>query len=73
VLASAGSAPSDVGIVIHGTTLATNAVIEQKGARTALVTTKGFRDMLATGNEGRLSIAPVCFVTAESIRLPGWS
>ncbi len=42
-----------VGLVIHGTTLATNAIIERKGARTALVTTQGFRDVLAMGNESR--------------------
>jgi len=53
VLAAAGLAPSDVAIVIHGTTLATNAVIERKGARTALLTTEGFRDVLAMGNESR--------------------
>ena len=39
--------------MIHGTTLATNAVIERKGARTALLTTQGFRDVLAMGNESR--------------------
>ena len=43
----------DIGIVIHGTTLATNAVIERKGARTALLTTQGFRDVLAMRNESR--------------------
>lgn len=36
----------DITEVVHGTTLATNAVIERKGARTALVTTAGFRDVL---------------------------
>ena len=41
-LADAGIAPADIGIVIHGTTLATNALIERKGARTALITTRGF-------------------------------
>ena len=40
-------------VVIHGTTLVINAVIERKGARTALVTTKGFRDVLEIGREGR--------------------
>ena len=44
---------ADIGIVIHGTTLATNAVIERKGARTALLTTQGFRDVIAMGNESR--------------------
>ncbi len=53
VLATSGLAASDIAIVIHGTTLATNAVIERKGARTALLTTEGFRDVLAMGNESR--------------------
>ncbi|WP_376089030.1 hydantoinase/oxoprolinase family protein [Roseomonas sp. CCTCC AB2023176] len=53
VLAKAGLTPADVAIFIHGTTLATNAVIERKGARTALLTTEGFRDVLALGNESR--------------------
>jgi N-methylhydantoinase A len=53
ILAAAGVAAGDISILIHGTTLATNAVIERKGARTALVTTEGFRDVLALGNESR--------------------
>jgi N-methylhydantoinase A len=53
VLDEAGLAPEDVALVIHGTTLATNAIIERKGARTALLTTEGFRDVLALGNEAR--------------------
>ena len=53
ILAEAGLAPSDLSIVIHGTTLATNALIERKGAKTALITTEGFRDVLALGNEAR--------------------
>ena len=53
VLAEAGIAPAEVAIVVHGTTLATNAIIERKGARTALITTEGFRDVLAMGNESR--------------------
>jgi len=53
ILAAAGLAPADITIAIHGTTLATNAIIERKGARTALVTTQGFRDVLAMGNESR--------------------
>ncbi len=53
ILRGAGLTPSDVGILVHGTTLATNAIIERKGARTALVTTQGFRDVLALGNESR--------------------
>src|SRR4029078_12915204 len=53
ILRNSGVTPADIGIVIHGTTLATNAVIERKGARTALVTTQGFRDVIAMGNESR--------------------
>jgi N-methylhydantoinase A len=52
-LARAGLAPADVTLMIHGTTLATNALIERKGAKTALLTTEGFRDVLALGNESR--------------------
>ena len=53
ILRQARLAASDIGILVHGTTLATNAIIERKGARTALVTTEGFRDVLAMGNESR--------------------
>jgi N-methylhydantoinase A len=53
ILRRAGLASADIALVIHGTTLATNAVIERKGARTALITTDGFRDVLALGNESR--------------------
>src|SRR3972149_1404749 len=44
LLHEAGSAPASVRTLIHGTTLATNALIERKGARTGLLTTAGFRD-----------------------------
>ena len=53
ILNTSGVAAGDIGIVIHGTTLATNSVIERKGARTALLTTQGFRDVIAMGNESR--------------------
>ncbi len=44
---------SDVDSVVHGTTLATNALIERRGAKTAFVTTAGFRDVLEMRNEKR--------------------
>src|SRR5437870_3154936 len=53
VLAAAGLPPSEVSVFVHGTTLATNALIERKGARTAFVTTEGFRDILEMGYEKR--------------------
>jgi N-methylhydantoinase A len=53
VLAQAGLKPADLDLIIHGTTLITNALIERKGARTALVTTDGFRDSLEIAYEHR--------------------
>ncbi|MCH8007657.1 MAG: hydantoinase/oxoprolinase family protein [Chloroflexi bacterium] len=49
-LDEAGFSPDEV---VHGSTVATNAVLERKGARTALITTKGFRDVLAIGRQTR--------------------
>ena len=48
-----GVGAAEVGLIVHGTTLATNALIERKGARTALLTTQGFRDLLEMGFEKR--------------------
>ncbi|MAU98257.1 MAG: methylhydantoinase [Fulvimarina sp.] len=53
LLGSHGLGPADIGLVLHGTTLATNAIIERKGAKTALVATQGFRDVLEIGYEDR--------------------
>jgi len=53
ILAQAKLPPSALGLVIHGTTLATNALIERKGAKTALLTTDGFRDSLEIAYEHR--------------------
>ena len=53
VLALAGATPADVSVVLHGTTLATNALIERRGAKTALVTTEGHRDVLEMAFENR--------------------
>ena len=46
LLAQSETTGPQVGEVAHGTTVATNAVLEQRGARTALITTRGFRDIL---------------------------
>ena len=53
LLDEAGLRAGDVRAVVHGTTLATNALIERKGARTALLTTAGFRDIVEIRREGR--------------------
>ncbi len=52
-LDEAGLEPGAIDHVIHGTTLATNALIERKGAVTALIVTEGFRDTLAIAYESR--------------------
>jgi N-methylhydantoinase A len=49
-------AASDITSVVHGTTLITNALIERRGARTALLTTDGFRDVLEMGREHRYEL-----------------
>jgi N-methylhydantoinase A len=53
VCAKAGVKASAITQIIHGTTLATNALIERRGAKTALVTTKGFRDVIEMRTESR--------------------
>ncbi len=53
VCAKASIEPSEIGQIIHGTTLATNALIERRGARTALITTEGFRDVIEMRTESR--------------------
>jgi len=49
----AGIAPSTISTIVHGTTLATNALIARQGARTAFITSDGFRDVIEMRNEGR--------------------
>jgi len=56
VLDQAGAGYDEVRTVVHGTTLATNAIIERKGACTALLTTAGFRDALETATELRYDL-----------------
>lgn len=53
LLAQEDAEASEVVQFIHGTTLATNALIERRGARTALITTDGFRDVIETRTESR--------------------
>ncbi|MEM7345213.1 MAG: hydantoinase/oxoprolinase family protein [Chloroflexota bacterium] len=54
--------PQAIQRVIHGTTLVTNTLIERKGASTALITTRGFRDALEIGREGRYDIYDLSLV-----------
>jgi N-methylhydantoinase A len=52
-LAGLGIAGRDVRRLVHGTTVATNAVLERRGARVALITTAGFRDLIEIGRTKR--------------------
>lgn len=56
VMASWGRVVSDVAHMVHGTTLVTNALIERQGDRTALLTTRGFRDAIEIGRESRYDL-----------------
>ena len=55
ILDEAGIRPDALSLIIHGTTLATNAIIERKGARTALLVTEGFRDSVEMAYENRFA------------------
>lgn len=75
LLARHGLGLKDVDVFVHGTTLATNAVLERRGAVTALITTEGFRDVLEIGTEGRfdqydLQMERRAPLVPRSLRLP---
>ena len=55
-LAAAGIAPRDITEFVHGSTVATNAVLERRGARLALLATEGFRDVLLLGRQDKLKL-----------------
>ena len=55
VIEQSAVAPTDIRLIIHGTTLATNALIERKGANTALITTQGHRDSVEMAYENRFA------------------
>src|SRR5258705_3742060 len=76
LLHEAGAATTAVRALIHGTTLATNALIERKGARVGLLTTAGFRDAIEIGREGRydmydLFIDPPVPLVPRQLRVEG--
>src|SRR5262249_29015906 len=56
ILAESGLDPRGISRVVHATTLFTNALIERKGARTGLLVTAGFRDMLEIGRERKYDL-----------------
>ena len=60
VLGRAGAGPADVAGFTHGMTVGTNALLEERGARTALVATRGFGDLLDIGRQNRPSLYHPC-------------
>jgi N-methylhydantoinase A len=60
---------TDITSIVHGTTLVTNAIIERKGAKTGLLTTKGFEDVLEIGREMRYDIYDI-FITMPKPLIP---
>src|SRR5581483_94513 len=66
-LEAAGVPAAELGTVIHGTTLMTNAIIERKGAPTVLLTTEGFRDTLIIGREHRYDMYDVLLEKPEPL------
>src|SRR5512143_3546951 len=60
VLTRAGASAEDVGVFAHGMTVGTNALLEERGARTALVATRGFADLLEIGRQNRPELYRLC-------------
>src|ERR1700761_9634795 len=60
VLAEAGAGAADVESFAHGMTVGTNALLEERGARTALIATKGFADLLEIARQDRPSLYHLC-------------
>ncbi len=60
VLAEAGAGPGDIDQLFHGMTVGTNALLEERGARTALIATRGFADLLEIARQDRPSLYHLC-------------
>ena len=71
VLARAGAESADVEGFTHGMTVGTNALLEERGARTALVATRGFADLLDIGRQNRPSLYHPCRGRPRSLVEPG--
>jgi len=67
VCSQASIQPAQIGQIIHGTTLATNALIERRGAKTALITTQGFRDVIEMRSESRFEQYDLNLVLPEPL------
>jgi len=71
VLGRAGSEPHDVQGFTHGMTVGTNALLEERGARTALIATRGFSDLLEIGRQNRPSLYHPCRPKPRPLVDPG--
>jgi N-methylhydantoinase A len=71
VLDRAGIEPGEVSSFAHGMTVGTNALLEERGARTALVTTAGFGDLLEIGRQNRPSLYRLCEPKPDPLAPPG--
>ncbi len=60
VIAEAGVQPADIDLFCHGMTVGTNALLEERGARTALIATRGFADLLEIARQDRPSLYHLC-------------
>ncbi|MBA2534519.1 MAG: hydantoinase/oxoprolinase family protein [Rubrobacter sp.] len=67
LLSQEGIEADQLGTIVHGTTLVTNALIERRGAKTALLTTEGFRDAVAIGTEHRYDMYDVFIEKPEPL------
>ena len=70
MLSLAGGSAAEVERFVHGTTVATNAILEQKGALTALLMTEGFEDVLELGRQKRSQMYDLQPASARSGELP---
>ena len=71
VLGRAGAEPAEVEAFTHGMTVGTNALLEERGARTALVATRGFADLLDIGRQNRPSLYHPCRGRPRALVGPG--
>jgi len=71
VLERAGARPADVEVFAHGMTVATNALLEGSGARTVLVATEGFTDVVELGRQARADLYRLCAARPAPLVSPG--
>jgi len=71
VLARAGASAEEVEVFAHGMTVGTNALLEERGAKTALVATRGFADLLEIGRQDRPELYRLCAPKPTPLVEPG--